>query len=92
MITAIVMINCEVDSISEAAVAITEIPGVSKVYSVTGDVDLVAVLELADYQDLAQVVTDGIAKVAGVEKIGTHLAFRTYSAGELEQAFQLGLD
>lgn len=86
------MINCSVESISKAAEQIVEIPGVSTVYSVTGDVDLVAILKLQQYEDLAVVVTDGIARVDGVAQIRTHLAFRAYSSDELEQAFQLGLD
>lgn len=92
MITAIVMVNCHIDSIPEAAQSIAEVKSVSEVYSVTGDVDLIAVLHLAQYEDLAVVVSDGIAKVPGVQTIRTHLAFRTYSNEELEEAFHLGLD
>ncbi|MFT0763189.1 Lrp/AsnC ligand binding domain-containing protein [Scrofimicrobium sp. R131] len=92
MVTAIVMINCDINLIPEAAGQIAGIDGVSKVYSVTGDVDLIAVLALPQYDDLAGVVTESIAKVPGVRSMHTHLAFRTYSAEELEQAFHLGLD
>lgn len=92
MITAIVMINCRIDAIPEAASAIAELPCVSEVYSVTGGVDLIAMLKLSRYDDLADVVTDGIAKVNGVESMHTHLAFRTYSTDVLEEAFHLGLD
>lgn len=92
MITAIVMINCRIDCIPEAAKAIAEIDGVSEVYSVTGNVDLIALLRLTRYDNLADVVTDGIAKVEGVESMRTHLAFRTYSTEVLEEAFHLGLD
>jgi len=86
------MINCSVNAISDTAQLLAEIEEVSKVYSVTGDVDLVAIVELKRYEDLSRVVTDGIARTPGVEKISTHLAFRTYSSDELEHAFQLGLD
>lgn len=92
MITAIVMINCQVDLIPEAAQLIAEVQGVSEVYSVTGDVDLIAVLHLPEYDNLAEVVTDRIAKVRGIESMRTHLAFRTYSKEALEEAFSLGLD
>lgn len=92
MITAIVMINCRIDAIPEAAKSIAELPAVGEVYSVTGDVDLIAVLRLPRYDDLAEAVTDGIAKVEGVESMRTHLAFRTYSTEVLEEAFHLGLD
>lgn len=92
MITAITMISCHVDTIPEAAAAIAEIPGVDTVYSVTGDVDLIAILKLGEHDDLADVVTDGIAKIDGVRSISTHLAFRAFSATQLEEAFHLGLD
>lgn len=92
MITAIVMIDCHVDQIPEAAATIADIPGVNKVYSVTGDSDLIAILHLSKYDDLADVVSDSMAKVPGVTAMQTHLAFRTYSKSDLEEAFHLGLD
>lgn len=92
MITAITMISCQVNAIPEAAAAIAEIPGVDSVYSVTGDVDLIAILKLAQHDDLANIVTDGIARINGVEALSTHLAFREYASAQLEEAFHLGLD
>ena len=92
MITAIVMINCAVESIPEVAQAIADIPGVVEVHSVTGDIDLIARVKVSQYEVVEGVVTDGIAKVPGVETISTHLAFRAYSSSDLEEAFHLGLD
>ncbi|MCU1589446.1 MAG: putative transcriptional regulator, AsnC family, partial [Frankiales bacterium] len=46
MITAIVNVNCAVDRIPEVAQAIAELDGVSEVYSVAGDVDLVAMVRV----------------------------------------------
>ena len=40
---AVVLIQCEIDTIPEAAQAIAEIDGVSEVYSVTGQIDLIDV-------------------------------------------------
>lgn len=92
MLNAIVMIDCAVDSIPEVAQAIADIPRVEEVYSVTGDVDLIALVRLRKYEELAEVVSDSIAKVPGVKALKTHIAFRTYSHGDLEEAFHLGLD
>ena len=39
MITAIVFVSAAVDRISEVAEGIAAIPGVSEVYSVTGEID-----------------------------------------------------
>lgn len=92
MITAIVLINCEVDRIPEVAEAITEIPAVSEVYSVTGDTDLIAMVRVRAHEEFADVIADRINKVDGVVGTSTHIAFRTYSAHDLEAAFSLGLD
>ena len=92
MISAIVLINAEVSRIPEVAEAIAEIDGVSEVYSVTGDVDLIAVVRVRRHEDFADVIADRLNKVDGVQGTQTHIAFRTYSRHDLEAAFSLGLD
>ena len=92
MISAIVLINAEVDRIPEVAEAIAEIDGVSEVYSVTGDVDLIAMVRVRQHEDFADVIADQLNKVSGVLLTQTHIAFRTYSKHDLEAAFSLGLD
>ena len=92
MISAIVLINAEVDRIPEVATAIAEIDGVTEVYSVTGDVDLIAIVRVRQHEDFADVIADQLNKVKGVLLTRTHIAFRTYSKQDLEAAFSLGLD
>ena len=92
MISAIVLINAEVDRIPEVAAEIAEIEGVSEVYSVTGDVDLIAVVRVRQHEEFADVIADRLNKVSGVLGTQTHIAFRTYSRHDLEAAFSLGLD
>lgn len=92
MISAIVLIKVEVAHIPEAAQAIAEIEGISEVYSVTGNVDLIAVARVAQHEDFADVIADRLNKVAGVLETETHIAFRTYSSQDLEAAFSIGLD
>ncbi len=92
MISAIVLINAEVSRIPEVAEAIAEIDGVSEVYSVTGDVDLIAVVRVRRHEDFADVIADRLNKVDGVQGTQTHIAFRTYSRHDLDAAFSLGLD
>ena len=92
MISAIVLIKAEVDRIPEVAAAITELKGVSEVYSVTGDVDLIAIVRVRHHEELADVIADRLNKVGGVLGTETHIAFRTYSRHDLEAAFSLGLD
>ena len=92
MISAIVLISAEVDRIPEVAAAIAELKGVSEVYSVTGDVDLIAIVRVRHHEQLADVIADQLNKVSGVLGTQTHIAFRTYSRHDLEAAFSLGLD
>jgi DNA-binding Lrp family transcriptional regulator len=89
---AVVLIQCEIDSIPEAAQAIAEIEGVSEVYSVAGEVDLVAVVRVAEHDHLATVIPGGIGKVDGVERTETLIAFQVYSKHDLERMFSIGFE
>ncbi|GAA1538195.1 Lrp/AsnC ligand binding domain-containing protein [Dactylosporangium maewongense] len=91
MITAIVLIDCATDSIPEVAENIANLPGVSEVYSVAGNVDLIAMVRVRQYEEIAEVIAGGISKVAGVIDTDTHIAFRAYSQHDLEEAFSIGL-
>jgi DNA-binding Lrp family transcriptional regulator len=89
---AVVLIQCEVDEISEAAQAIADLDGVSEVYSVAGEFDLIAIVRVADHGDLASVIPSGIAKVEGVERTETLISFQVYSKHDLERLFSIGFD
>ncbi len=92
MITAIVLIKTDVDRIPEIAESIAALEHVSEVYSVTGAYDLVALVRVAQHDDLADVIPGGISKIPGVAGTDTHVAFRTYSQHDLEAAFAIGLE
>ena len=92
MLHAVVLVNCASDSIPETAQAIADVEGVSEVYSVTGDIDLVAIVRVPGDQDLPRVVPQGIAKVPGVEKTETLIAFEVYSKHDLERLFSIGFE
>ena len=91
-IHAIVLIQCEIDEISEAAQAIAGLDGVSEVFSVAGEFDLVAIVRVPVHEDLARVIPGGIAKVPGVERTETQVAFQVYSKHDLERLFSIGFD
>ncbi|MBL1096975.1 Lrp/AsnC family transcriptional regulator [Streptomyces coffeae] len=92
MITSIVLIKTSVDRIPEIAEKIAALEGVSEVYSVTGAHDLIAMVRVAEHDDLADIIPGKISKVPGVASTETHIAFRTYSQHDLEAAFAIGLD
>ena len=92
MITAIVMVTAATDSIPEVAQAIADIDGVSEVYSVAGHVDLVAMVRVREFDQVADVIAGRLDKVPGVLDTETHIAFRAYSRHDLEAAFAIGFD
>jgi DNA-binding Lrp family transcriptional regulator len=92
VITAIVMIDAATDSIGEVAQAVADLDGVSEVYSVAGDTDLIAIVRVREFEQIAQVIAGRINKVPGVVDTDTHIAFRAYSRHDLEAAFSIGFD
>jgi len=91
VVTAIVLVKADIQRIPEVAEAIAQLPGVSEVYSITGDYDLVAIVRVRAHDELADVIPGGLNKVPGVTATQTHIAFRTYSKHDLEAAFSIGL-
>ena len=92
MITAIVMIDAATDSIGEVAEAVADLPGVSEVYSVAGNADLIAIVRVREFEEIAQVIAGRINKVPGVVDTDTHIAFRAYSRHDLEATFAIGFE
>lgn len=90
MVTAIVFVNAETDRIPEVAQEIAALEGVTEVYSVTGTIDLVAMVHVRELDDVATVVSDRLNKVEGILATETHIAFRAFSKHDLEAAFSLG--
>ena len=90
MVTAIVFIRADVAHIPEVAQRIVDLDGVSEVYSVTGKLDLIALVRVHDIDGVAAVVADKLNKVPGVLDTETHIAFRAYSTVDLEAAFSIG--
>jgi len=92
MITAIVFVQAAVDRIPEVAEAIAQLPEVSEVYSVTGEIDLIALVRVRSHEQIADAVADRLNKVDGVLATETHVAFRAYSRHDLESVFSIGAD
>lgn len=90
MVTAIVLMNVERGRINAVAEDLAGRGGVSEVYSVSGNYDLVAVLRVADNESMARLVTEELAAVDGIEHTETMLAFRAHSRHDLEAMFSVG--
>ena len=91
MVTALVLLNVERDKINVVAEKLTAIQGVTEVYSIAGKYDLVAIIRVKENDQLADVVTERIRRVEGIEKSETLISFRVYSRYDLEMAFSLGM-
>lgn len=92
MITAIVMIQTETTQIPETAQQLADLEGVSEVYSVAGtDTDLIAIVRVREFDDIAVVCTERISKTPGVVSTDTHIAFQAFSQHDLESTFSIGL-
>jgi DNA-binding Lrp family transcriptional regulator len=90
VITSFVLIKTSVDRVPDVAQEIAALPGVSEVYSVTGEFDLVAIVRVRGHDELADVIPGTVNKIEGVTHTETHIAFRAYSRHDLEAAFALG--
>jgi DNA-binding Lrp family transcriptional regulator len=92
MVSAIVLLTVERDKINSVADTISDIEGVSEVYSVAGRYDLAVIVRVKANEDLASVVTERIRKVGGITSSETLIAFRVYSRHDLERMFSIGLE
>lgn len=89
MLAAVVLIRAVPGDIPTLARRIAGIEGVAEVYSVSGEYDLVAIVRVQEYEQVAQVVTEEIARVGGIERTNTLTAFRVYSRKDLEHAWDM---
>ena len=92
MVNAIVLLNVQRDRINGVAQELVDIDGVSEVYSVAGQWDLVAILRAMDDEQFADIVTEGMLKVEGIKRSETLIAFRVLSKYDLERMFAVGLE
>jgi DNA-binding Lrp family transcriptional regulator len=88
MFVALVMIRCHPEKVSAAARAIVGFEGVSEVYSVAGEWDLVATVRVPEWEGIADVVTERITRVEGLDRTETLVAFRVLSKEDLDAAYE----
>lgn len=92
MITAFVLLTVARDKVNEVAEKLVDMPGVSEVHSVAGRVDLVAIIRVRSNDQLADLVTDHIRQIGGIEQSETLIGFRVYSQHDLERLFSVGME
>jgi DNA-binding Lrp family transcriptional regulator len=92
VITTIVLIRAEPASVPVTAQRLAEIDGVTEVYSVSGDWDLIAIVRVPEYDQIARVVTEIFPTVPGLQRTQTLTAFRAYAKKDLQQAWDIGVE
>jgi DNA-binding Lrp family transcriptional regulator len=92
MLTAVILIKTTRDGLTGLGPKLADVPGVSEVYTVTGEWDFVAIVRVREHDELADVVTRRLTKLDGIEKTQTMVAFQQFSAHDLEAMFGLGLE
>ncbi|MBS0375879.1 MAG: Lrp/AsnC ligand binding domain-containing protein [Proteobacteria bacterium] len=91
-VTAVVLIKAKTRSIGELAAALAELDGVVDVYSVAGRYDLVAIVRAKRNEEIADIVSDRMHALPGIEDSETLISFRVYRKSDVEAGFGLGLD
>jgi DNA-binding Lrp family transcriptional regulator len=92
MIQAFLHVSCEPGSIAKMGPVLADLNGVAELYTTTGSLDFIAVVQVADVGVLADLITEGIATVPGIRHTETHVAIRSYGREDNAVAFDIGLD
>ena len=89
MVTFIILINVEKNRITAVAEELADMAEITEVYSVTGIYDLVAIVRTRTNDDVADLVTNKLGTIKGIEHTDTMLAFKAYSRHDLESMFSI---
>ena len=84
MVTSIILLHVERTKINEVAETLADMKGISEVYSVSGNYDLVAIVRVHSNEELADLVTKHLLKIDSILKTETMLAFQAFSRHDLD--------
>ena len=85
MITALVLFKVQKGMIPGLATQLGAIDDVVEVFSITGEHDLMAKIQVREYEHLSEIVTEKMQNMEGVVSTRTMMAFKTYKFRELEE-------
>jgi DNA-binding Lrp family transcriptional regulator len=92
VLTAFILVKSTRDGLTRLGAELADVEGVAEVYTVTGEWDFIAIVRVREHDDLANVVTQHLTKLGGIERTQTMVAFQQFSAHDLEAMFGLGLE
>src|SRR6185295_11206572 len=74
MVSAVILLSVEKTRVNEVAEQLVDLPGITEVYSVAGQYDLVAVARVRDNDAIADAVTRQMLKIEGILRSETLIA------------------
>jgi len=90
MVTGIVLITVERHLLKEVIKEILNLDGVSEVYSVAGEYDLVAIVRVKDNTKLSEIVADKMPHhIKGITHTKTLVTLTAHSKFDIESIFKL---
>jgi len=87
MVTAFVLIHVEGKALPDTARDLLSYNGVKEVHIVAGEYDMVAVVRVADNQQLSELITRRIVHTPGVDRTKTLFALESLSNYDLDVLF-----
>ena len=76
--TAFVLMKVSVGKLPEVSKELLAIEEIKDLYMVTGEFDLLAILEVDKYEQLGEIIVEKIHKIKNIERTHTLMSFRTY--------------
>lgn len=92
MVSAVILLVVEKSKINEVAEQLVDTKGITEVYSVAGQYDLVAIVRVRDNAGIAEAVTRQMLKIDGIIRSETLISFRVFSRYDLERIFSIGAE
>jgi DNA-binding Lrp family transcriptional regulator len=92
VLTAVILVKSTREALTHLGPQLADVAGVSEVYTVTGEWDFVAIVRVREHDELADVVTQRLTRLDGIERTQTMVAFQQFSAHDLEAMFGLGME
>jgi len=92
VLTAFILVKSSRGGLTSLGPRLADVEGIAEVYTLTGEWDFIAIARVREHDELAQVVTQRLTKLEGIERTQTMVAFQQFSAHDLEAMFGLGLE
>jgi DNA-binding Lrp family transcriptional regulator len=92
MVSAVILLVVEKAKVNEVAEGLVDLPGITEVYSVAGQYDLVAIARVKNNEGIAEAVTTQMLKIDGIVRSETLIAFRAFSRYDLDRIFSIGAE